>query len=176
MTWLRATVIITTKDRKSYSTYKYLFYSCHGQLSAAFPNLSFLYPNPFNFSFTWAENRFLQNEIVLDFPTNIAMVSNFKYLQWKHIHMYRLIDRHTDVHTCVRTHTDRQTDMPNRDAHRYGHIPTNIFRPRRPDVVCYPAWCLIFTTPFQAEVKQKQSYNHAHCLPSVPLSCAQGHF
>lgn len=112
MIWLRATVIITTKDRKRYSTYKYLFYSCHGQLSAAFPNLSFLYPNPFNFRFTWAENHFLQNEIVLDFPTNIAMVSNFKYLQWKHIHMYRPIDRHTDVHMCAHAHRQTcQTEM-----------------------------------------------------------------
>lgn len=136
-------------------------------------------PQPLYFSFTWAENRFLQNEIVLDFPTNIAMVSNFKYLQWKHIHMHRPTDRHTDVHRCVRcacTQTERQTDRPNRDAHRYSCIPTNIFRPRRPDVVCYPVWCLISMTPFQAEVKQKHSYNHAHCFPSIPLSCAQGHF
>lgn len=74
-------------------------------------------PQPLYFSFTWAENRFLQNEIVLDFSTNIAMVSIFKYLPWKHIHMHRPIDReemYTHVHVRTCTHTRTQTDMPNR--------------------------------------------------------------
>lgn len=72
-------------------------------------------PQPLYFSFTWAENRFLQNEIVLDFSTNIAMVSIFKYLQWKHIHMHRPTDRHRDVHMCahahMHTHTDRHAEQ-----------------------------------------------------------------
>lgn len=73
-------------------------------------------PQPLYFSFTWAENRFLQNEIVLDFSTNIAMVSIFKYLQWKHIHMHRPTDRqemytHVRVRTCTHTRTDRHAEQ-----------------------------------------------------------------
>lgn len=83
-------------------------------------------PPPLSFSFTWAENRFLQNEIVLDLSTNIAMVSIFRCLQWKHIRTQRPTDRQ-EMHTCacahVHTHTDRhakQTEI---------HTDTGIYPP-----------------------------------------------
>lgn len=154
---LGSTVIITTKEGKSYSTYKRLFYSRHGQLSTVFPNLFFHYPNPF--ILVSLELKIVSFKMKL-FWIFLQISPWFQFLNICRENTYTCTDLQTDkrcthmcTYACAHTHAHRQTCRTDRDSHRYRHIHTNIFRPRCPDVVCYPEWGLISTTPLQAEAR-----------------------
>lgn len=116
MIWLGSTVIITTKEGKSYSNYKRLFYSRHGQLSTAFPNLFFLCPNPFILVSLELKIVSFKMKLFWIFP---QMLPWFQFLNICSENTYTCTDLQTDteMYTCahmhvhMHTHTDRHAEQ-----------------------------------------------------------------